>query len=137
MSVIMRLLDLLSASHKLKDSKPYVMRALAGMAIFVTLSVFAALMTALLIASLMWLIYAEMLAAGVGSAIAGTLVAGLSLITIGLTAFAALRTWAAVRADIDLVFNAQTPMVGKVADSVTSVAGAFINGLRRRQPEKA
>jgi hypothetical protein len=132
MSVIMRLLDLLSASHKLKDSKPYVLRALAGMAIFVMLSVFATLMTALLVASLLWLIYAEMLAAGAGTAIAGTLVAGLALITIGLTAFAALRTWVAVRADIDLVFNAQTPVVGKVADRVTTVAGAFINGLRRR-----
>lgn len=132
MSVIMRLLDLLSASHKLKDSKPYVIRALAGMAIFVMLGVFATLMSALLVASLLWLIYAEMLAAGAGTAIAGTFVAGLSLITIGVTAFAALRTWAAVRADIDLVFNAQTPVVGKVADRVTGVAGAFINGLRRR-----
>ncbi|EGF91528.1 hypothetical protein ABI_29450 [Asticcacaulis biprosthecium C19] len=129
----MRLLDLLSASHKLKDSKPYVMRALAGMAVFLMLSVFATLMTALLFASLLWLIYAEMLAAGVGSAFAGTLVAGLGLITIGLTAFAALRTWAAVRTDIDLVFNAQTPVVSKVADRVSNIAGAFISGLRSRR----
>ncbi|ESQ77729.1 hypothetical protein [Asticcacaulis sp. AC402] len=133
MSVIMRLMELVSDSHRLKNSKPYVLRALAGMAVFVMLGVFAAVMAALLVASLLWLIYAQMLEAGAAISTAGPVAGGLALVTIGLTTFAALRTWAAVRADIDLVFHAQTPVVSKVADRVGRVADSFVSGLRGRQ----
>ncbi|MBW8882765.1 MAG: hypothetical protein JF615_15495, partial [Asticcacaulis sp.] len=64
MSVIMRFVELLSASKRLKDSKPYVLRALSGLAVVILLGVFATVMAALMVAALLWLIYAQMLASG-------------------------------------------------------------------------
>jgi hypothetical protein len=133
MAIFMRILELLSASKKLKDSKPYVLRAISGIALVVMLGVFATMMGALLLAGLLWLIYVQMVEAGSGEIVAFLVVAVAALAVMGLAVLAARRAWAAVRADVDMVFSAQTPVVGQVADRVTHIAGSFISGLRKRR----
>ena len=130
MSIVMRLVELLSVNKRLKDTKPYVLRALSGLAVVIMLGVFATVMAALMVAALLWLIYAQMLAAGAEIATAAVVTGGLSLVTIAVTAWAAFRVWSAVRADVERIFQSQTPVVGKMADGVGHVAESFLNGLK-------
>ncbi len=132
MSVVMRLVELFAVNKRLNDTKPYVLRALSGLAIVILLGVFATVMAALLVAALLWLIYTQILAAGVQIATAALVTGALSLITIAIAAWAAFRVWSAVCADVERIFQSQTPVVNKVADGVGHIAESFVNGLRKR-----
>lgn len=133
MAIVIRLLELLSASKKLKDSRPYVLRALSSLAVMALLGTFATVMTALAVAGVLGFLYAGLTHAGVDTLVAFLIIAALASSAIGLAVVIARRAWSSVRADVEFVLRAQTPVVGQVADRVNDVAGAFLSGLRSRR----
>lgn len=132
MSMITRLIEMFIVNKKLTDSKPYVLSALAGLAVVISLGIFAVFMLAMMVSAVLWLIYGQLLVAGAAISTAALVTAGLTFVTLMMTAFVAFRTWRTVRGDVEEIFRQQRPVAAPVFDKVTDVAGSFVSGLRRR-----
>ncbi len=124
MHVLTRFLELFLTNRKLSSARPHVLNALAGLAIVVCLSVFATVLAALMVCALLWLGYAQLLGAGAGIAMAGTIVAAVSLVLVAVAVIIALRVWKSVHEEVLEVFRTQTPLA-----PVTDTAGAFLDGI--------
>lgn len=124
MHALTRLLELFIANRKLTSAKPHVLNALAGLALVICLGVFATVLAALMTCALLWLGYAGMLGAGADIAVAGSVVAIVSVVLVAVAVFAALHIWKTVRAEVLEAFRTQTPLA-----PVTDGAGAFLDGI--------
>ena len=131
---INRLTELWLTHKKLSDAKPFVLRALFGLAIVIVLSVFGAILFALLLSSALWLAFGGLLLAGAQITLAASVVAVVSLLILIAIILITLRAWRDVQNDILLIFRSQTPLVGQVADRVGNVAESFMSGLREKSP---
>lgn len=124
MQAFARLLELFIANRKLTSAKPHVLNALAGLTLVICLGVFATVLAALMVCALLWLGYAQMLAAGAAIATAAIVVGVTSLVLLAVAVIIALRIWKSVRAEALEAFRTQTPLA-----PVTDTAGAFLDGI--------
>lgn len=132
MSIVSRLVEMLVVNKKLTASKPYVLSALSGLAVVILLGVFGTFLLAMMVSAVLWLIYSQMLVAGAQISTAALVTAGLTVVTLAITAFAGFRVWSTVRHDVEEIFRQQRPLAAPVIDKVSDVAGSFFTGLRRR-----
>lgn len=127
---VSRIFELLSATKKLNASKAYLMNAVSGLMAVILLGVFGTFLFAFMIGLLLWLLYSQMLVAGLSVLMACLGTAALTLVILAITAVVAARVFRQVRADVELIFHSQSPIVAPVVDRVTHAASAFMNGLR-------
>ena len=132
MHALTRFLELFITNRKLSSAKPHVLNALAGLALVVCLGVFATVFCALMVCSLLWLGYAQLLAAGAAIATAGLIVAAASLVLVVAAVLIALHAWKSVREEVVEVFRTQTPLA-----PVTDTAGAFLDGILGKRAKAA
>lgn len=128
MSLLARIVELVVTGRKLSAARPFVLSAITGLAIVITLGVFATVLAALMVCALIWLGYAQMLNAGAPIAAAAGVVALFTLVVLAVTVFIALRIWRDVRLDIE---EALRPPLSPVTDT----ANAFIDGLLKPSPK--
>ncbi len=124
MQALARLLELFIVNRKLASARPHVLNALAGLALVICLGVFATVLAALMVCALLWLGYAQMLAAGADIATGAIAVTVTALVLLVAAVVIALRIWKTVRAEILEAFRTQTPLA-----PVTDTAGAFLDGI--------
>ncbi|MFT4074534.1 MAG: hypothetical protein QM647_03315 [Asticcacaulis sp.] len=127
---VTRIFELLSATKKLNDAKPHVMTAVGSLTVVMLLTVFGALLAALMLSALLCLIYLQIVSAGGTVLISALITAALTsaiLLAAGLWATAAFRR---TQVAVERAFHSQAPIVAPVVNKVSDVAGAFISGLR-------
>ncbi|HWU48961.1 MAG TPA: hypothetical protein VN042_03730 [Asticcacaulis sp.] len=136
MLLLTRLIELLSVNRRLKTSRPYVLSALTGFAVLALLGVFGTIFCALVVSGLLWLSFVQMLAAGLGVGVSALITAAIAVCVLFLVGLTALRVWSGVQADIGHVIDGQAPLIAplidKTGDLLGGLAGAFVNGLKKR-----
>lgn len=128
---VTRIFDLLSATKKLNDSKTHVMSAVSNLMLATLMGLFGIILSALMIAGLLYLIYLQLVVAGVGVVVAMLCTAALTLVILGASGWAAAVLFGRVRSDVEQIFQSQAPIVAPVINKVGDVAGAFWSGLRK------
>jgi hypothetical protein len=127
---VTRIFELFSVTKKLNDSKLYVMSAVSSLTVAVVLGIFAALLSAVMIAGLLCLIYWQIVLAGGTVLMAALITAAITCAILLPAALWASAAFGRVRADVDRIFHIQAPIVAPVVNKVGDVAGAFLSGLR-------
>ena len=135
---VTRIFELLSATKKLNDSKTHVMSAVSNLMLAALLGMFGIFLSALMITGLLYLIYLQLVAAGISVAAATLCTAALTLVILGAAWWGAIALFGRVRIEVEQIFHSQAPIVAPVINKVSDVAGAFLSGLRtsREKPEK-
>jgi len=127
---VSRIFELLSATKKLNASKAHVMNAVSGLTVVLLLGVFGTFLSALMIGGLLWLIYTQMILAGVSVVMAALGTAALTLAVLAAIGLIASALFGRVREDVESIFRSQAPMVAPVIDKMSNMAESFFNGLR-------
>ncbi|MCR6659449.1 MAG: hypothetical protein NVV72_08905 [Asticcacaulis sp.] len=135
---VTRIFELLSATKNLNDSKTHVMSAVSNLMLAALLGLFGIFLSALMIAGLLYLIYLQIVAAGLSVMTAALSTTALTLVILAVAGWGAAALFGRVRSDIEQIFHSQTPIVAPVINKVGDVAGAFLSGLRtsRNKPGK-
>ena len=127
---VSRIFELLSATKKLNTAKAHVMSAASGLTLVLLLGIFGTFLSALVIGGLLWLIYAQLIAANLDVLPSCAVIAALTLVILGVAATVAMRIFNRVRSDVEQIFHSQAPMAAPVIDKATNMVGAFVQGLR-------
>ena len=135
---VTRIFELLSATKKLNDSKTHVMSAVSNLMLAALLGLFGIFLSALMIAGLLYLIYLQIVAAGLSVTAAALSTTALTLVILAVTGWGAAKLFGRVRIEVEQIFHSQAPIVAPVINKVGDVAGAFLSGLRtsRNKPGK-
>jgi hypothetical protein len=133
---VTRILELLSATKKLNDSKTHIMSAVSNLIVMLLLGMFGMFLSAIMIGGLLYLIYIQLVVAGAGILVATLCTAALTLVILGVAGLWASALLGRVHTDIEQIFHSQAPIVAPVINKVSDVAGSFFSGLRNK-PRKA
>lgn len=135
---VTRIFELLSATKKLNDSKTHVMSAVSNLMLAALLGLFGIFLSALMIAGLLYLIYLQIVAAGLSVTTAALSTTALTLVILAVAGWGAVALFGRVRIEVEQIFHSQAPIVAPVINKVGDVAGAFLSGLRtsRNKPGK-
>jgi len=133
---VTRIFELLSATKKLNDSKAYIMSAVSNLIVVLLLGMFGIFLSALMIGGLLYLIYAQLVVAGVGVLVAALCTATLTLAILGVAGLWASALFGRVHGDIEQIFRMQAPIVAPVINKVSDVAGSFWSGLRSKRDKR-
>ncbi len=135
---VTRIFELLSATKKLNDSKAHIMSAVSNLMLVLLLGMFGIFLSAIMIGGLLYLIYIQLILAGLSVLVAALCTAALTLAILAVAGLWASAIFYRVRADIEQIFHSQAPIVAPVITKVSDVAGSFFSGLRtsRARAEK-
>jgi len=130
---VTRIFELWSATKKLNDSKTYIMSVVSNLIVVLLLGMFGIFLSALMIGGLLYLIYTQLVVAGVGILVATLCTAALTLAILGAAGLWASALLGHVHDDIEQIFRSQAPIVAPVINKISDVAGSFWSGLRSKR----
>ncbi len=133
MSVASKLLGAWMLKRTVSSTTPLFMRLLLGMAALVVFAVVGAILGAFIMAGLLWLIFDQMVAAGIPPQNAKLLLAGSVLVLFVVAISMAQKHWRNMRKLANNIIYLQSPIGGKL----NAIADAFMDGYEHPRARTA
>lgn len=132
MSIVSKLLGAWVVSRAVPSSTPIFMRLLAGMAAVTFFAVFAAVISAMLVAGLVWFAYGQLLASGIAPGMAVLVISLVLLLVLSSLIMMMQRYWFRIYTLARKLMNMQSPLTG----GLNSLADAFMDGYNTRSTRR-